>query len=87
METPSDGKFFFKLSGSNLDAIKTLKVVCKDSENQFVILDPVLEEEESKESEYCYTFIYDGESETLSYDCTIINGKLKFRSANSSYIL
>ena len=75
MDTQADGKFFFRLTGQDLDAIRSLKVICKDSEGNFVISEPVLDEEESTETEYRYTFIYDGDSETLSYDCIILNGE------------
>lgn len=87
MDIQADGKFFFRLSGQNLDAIQSLKVVCKDSDGEFVISEPGLDEEESTETEYRYKFIYDGDSETLSYDCFILNGEQKFLAYGSTYRL
>ncbi len=87
MDTQADGKFFFRLTGQNLDAIQSLKVVCKDTEGNFIISEPVLDEEESTETEYRYTFIYDGDSETLKYDCILLNGEIKFWAYGSTYRL
>ena len=39
------------------------------------------------ETEYRYTFIYDGDSETLKYDCILLNGEIKFWEYGSTYML